>query len=170
MFDGSDAGGSEFWTSDGTANGTVKLSSSGVDPGSGSSGYAVLGSATLASDFNGDGKSDFLIENTPGSIFMGQVNGGQAGYSPVGALGHEWSFHGDGDFLGDGRADFLIENKSGAVVLGELGPGGQAAYAQVAHPRLGMELPRDGRLSGRRPCGLPHPEQFERRGGRRSRA
>ncbi len=87
-------------------------------------------------DFNADGKSDFLIQNTGGTVTVGENVGGQAGYTNVSSLGPEWSFHGTGDFLGDGRADFLIENAAGAVDVGEV-VGGQTSYTQVSS--LGSE-------------------------------
>ena len=83
-------------------------------------------------DFNGDGKSDFLIENTNGAVVVGEVGGGgEATYAQVAALGPEWTFVGAGDFLGDSDQGFLIENTSGAVVVGEVF-GGRTTYTQVA--------------------------------------
>ncbi|MFI4933945.1 MAG: NF038122 family metalloprotease [Caulobacterales bacterium] len=89
------------------------------------------------SDFNGDGRSDLLIENTGGAVVMGEVAGGQVSYTQIAGLGAEWSFRGNGDFLADGfgqtglaeyvmqaqvpttaAAQFLIENANGAVVVG----------------------------------------------------
>ena len=44
-------------------------------------------------DFLRDGKSDFLIENTAGSVVVGEVgSSGQAAYTPVADLGPEWKF------------------------------------------------------------------------------
>jgi len=93
--------------------------------------------APAADDFNGDGKSDFLIQNGSGAVVTGQIGGGQTAYAQVAALGSEWSFVGSGNVLGHGKTDFVIHNSAGAVVVGEVGSGGQAAYTQVA--ALGSE-------------------------------
>ena len=84
-----------------------------------------------AGDFNGDGVSDFLIENTSGAVFVGEAQNGQVGYTQVAGLGPEWSFHGSGDFLGNGDSDFLIQNTGGSVAVGEV-HNGQTSYTTVA--------------------------------------
>ncbi len=82
-------------------------------------------------DFNGDQKSDFLIENSAGAVVVGEVGAaGQAAYTQVGALGPEWSFKGAGDFLGDGDTAYLLENTNGAVVVGDVA-NGQTSFTQV---------------------------------------
>ncbi len=95
------------------------------------------------SDFNGNGQSELLIQNTAGVVVEGQVSGGQANYTTLADLGSDWRFQGDGDFIGDGfgqsplllsntsRAQFLIENSSGSVVVGEVA-NGQAIFLPVA--------------------------------------
>jgi len=79
----------------------------------------------------GDGKSDFLIENTIGAVDIGEVVNGVAQYTQIAALGSEWKFVGVGDYLGEGHDQFLIENTVGAVVVGDW-TGGQIHYTQVA--------------------------------------
>jgi hypothetical protein len=89
------------------------------------------GSAPQLDGFLGDGRSDVLIQNSVGAVFVGEVESGQAQYTQVAGLGPEWSFVGTGDFLGDGRTDFLIENTNGAIDVGEV-VNGQTQYTQVA--------------------------------------
>ena len=125
----------ELWKSDGTVGGTTAVGEVTVDAGSNPQTFTTLGSA-VPNDFNGDGVSDFLIENTSGAVVVGEVGGGQAGYGEVAALGPEWSFKGDGDFLGEGHDQFLIENVAGAVAVGDYS-GGQIHYSDVAN--LGPE-------------------------------
>jgi hypothetical protein len=69
-----------------------------------------------AGDFLGDGKDQYLLENTSGLLAFGEVTGGEANYTflPVG-IGPEWKFVGTGDYLGEGHDQFLLENTSGAV-------------------------------------------------------
>ncbi len=96
------------------------------------------GNAAARSDFNADGLSDFLIENTLGAVYVGEVgSNNQAAYTQIGGLGSEWTFRGTGDFLGDGKSDFLIENTLGQVFVGEVGSNSQAGYTQIA--ALGSE-------------------------------
>jgi hypothetical protein len=92
---------------------------------------AMPASDQLRDHFNGAGVSDLLIANTSGGIAVGEVSGGQVGYTPVGQLGSEWSFRGTGDFLGDGKSGFLIENTGGWVVVGETA-GTRTTFSQVA--------------------------------------
>jgi ELWxxDGT repeat protein len=114
------------WITDGTAAGTHQVANFMA------SNFFPLASQVSARDeFFGDGRSDLLIENTAGSVVVGEVAGGQAGLSLVGGLGPEWSFKGAGDFLGDGKAGFLVENTAGSVVVGEV-VNGQAALTLVS--------------------------------------
>ncbi|HEY1425058.1 MAG TPA: NF038122 family metalloprotease [Caulobacteraceae bacterium] len=81
-------------------------------------------------NFNGDGKSDLLVQNTSGAVVVGEVKSGALAYSMVTGLGSEWKFEGNGDFLGDGKEGFLIENTAGAVVVGEVA-GGKTSFTQL---------------------------------------
>ncbi len=110
-FNAENADGWQLWKSDGTIAGTQQLT------------FARI----AADDFNGDAKSDFLLQNTSGLVAIGEVAGGQAGYAYPTALPAGWSFVGTGDFIGDGKADFMIQNASGLVAIGEIG-GGQASF------------------------------------------
>jgi hypothetical protein len=83
-------------------------------------------------DFNGDQKSDLLIENGAGAVVVGEVGASnQAAFTQVAGLGPEWKFVGVGDVLGDGNSGFLIQNTAGAVDFGEV-VGGHATFSQVA--------------------------------------
>jgi beta-glucanase (GH16 family) len=98
----------------------------------GAAGVIAPGQIRAADDFSGDGKSNILVENTAGAVYVGETNAsGQFAYAPIGGLGSEWSFRGTGDLLGDGNAGFLIENTNGAVDVGEV-VNGQASYTPVA--------------------------------------
>jgi hypothetical protein len=84
-------------------------------------------------DFLDDSRTQFLIENTSGAVYVGEVGwNGKATYTAAGGLGPEWKFVGAGDFLGLGHAQFLIENTSGAVDVGTVGAGGGVSYVKVA--------------------------------------
>ena len=65
-------------------------------------------------DFDGDGKSDILLQNTDdGTCFVWEMNGlkvkdsGLVGWTPPSS---DWRVAGTGDFDGDGKSDILLQN------------------------------------------------------------
>ena len=79
-----------------------------------SSGWTVLGTG----DFNGDGTSDVLFENTQsGLVADWSVNNNTSGaFKTVAGAAAGWSFDGIGDFNGDGTSDILWQNGSNLVI------------------------------------------------------
>ena len=73
-------------------------------------------------DFNGDGLSDILLQNSSGEV----VSLGDERHEPdrrqrsLGNPGPTWHAIGTGDFNGDGRSDILWQNDNGEVVIWEL--------------------------------------------------
>ena len=69
------------------------------------------------SDFNGDGESDIVFQNTDGSVGMWQMNGATVlGANPVGSNpGSAWRVMGTGDFNADGKSDIVFQNTDGSV-------------------------------------------------------
>ena len=60
----------------GTAAGTGKLAVTGANPGGLSPGhFTVLSTLSLSSDFNNDGRSDFLWQNSSGAGDIWELNG-----------------------------------------------------------------------------------------------
>ena len=121
---GEDATGKiNLWITDGTAAGTSELavvgaSSSGLNPGF----ITVLTSSLpLNSDFNGDGKSDFLFQNNNGEADIWELNGTSLiGGGSLGNPGPSWHVRATGDFNGDGCADILWQNDDGSVAVWEM--------------------------------------------------
>ena len=71
---------------------------------------------TATSDFNGDGKSDILFQNTNGAVDIWTMNGtAPTSEKLVQALDPSWHVIGNGDFDGDGKADILFQNTNGAI-------------------------------------------------------
>ncbi len=63
-------------------------------------------------DFNGDGQTDLLWENTvTGQRYMWLMNGtSYAGGADLGTLPPDWRIAGTGDFNADGQTDILWED------------------------------------------------------------
>jgi Ca2+-binding RTX toxin-like protein len=72
----------------------------------------------VSDDFNGDGKSDILLQNDSGLPMIWLMNG--TTYSAGAILpnpGPTWHAEGTGDFNGDGKADILLQNDSGSPMI-----------------------------------------------------
>jgi hypothetical protein len=90
-----------------------------------SAGYNLGGSGTNwkvvgTGDFNGDGRSDIVIQDsTTGNVAIWLLNASAsaiaAGYN-LGGSGTVWKAIGTGDFNGDGRSDILLQNTSDGTV------------------------------------------------------
>lgn len=99
------------WTiSNGAVVGSTNIA--GFAPGSG---WSFAGSG----DFNGDGTSDVLLNNTGNGLTTVGAwlvsNGGYSGYTTIGGFGTAsgWSAIGTGDFNSDGVSDVLLSFTSG---------------------------------------------------------
>jgi hypothetical protein len=70
------------------------------------------------SDFNGDGFSDVLFQNTDGSVAIWLMNGTTPIAQPlIGDPGPSWHAIATGDFNGDGYSDILWQNDNGQVAI-----------------------------------------------------
>ena len=68
------------------------------------------------SDFDDDGNSDILFQNTNGAVDIWTINGTvPTAEKFVQALDPSWHVIGTGDFDGDGKADILFQNTNGAI-------------------------------------------------------
>jgi hypothetical protein len=79
-------------------------------------------SAPVPSDFNGDGFSDILLQNTNGQPAIWEMDGATPiSQQTVGANpGPSWQAVGTGDFNGDGDSDILFQNTDGQVAIWEM--------------------------------------------------
>ena len=87
-------------------DGTTQIG--GGPAGTGGAGWNIAGTG----DFNGDGKSDILWENSAtNGVWIWEMDGTtQIGGGSVGTGGAGWSIAGTGDFSGDGKSDILWQN------------------------------------------------------------
>jgi hypothetical protein len=85
--------------------------------------YAAADPYTLyyrpSTDFDGDGKSDLLVQRTDGQIAVWLVSGtALTGGAHVGPpLGASWKAIDSGEFNGDGKSDILMQSTDGQVVI-----------------------------------------------------
>ncbi|MBF0608294.1 MAG: S8 family serine peptidase [Candidatus Magnetobacterium sp. LHC-1] len=73
----------------------------------------------VKNDFNADGKSDILLQNTTnGAVYIWLMNGTNiaGGGFVVEGMSAEWEIKGIGDFNGDGKGDILLQNVSNGDV------------------------------------------------------
>jgi autotransporter-associated beta strand protein len=86
------------------------------------SGAVTTVSAPVSSDFNGDSKSDILLQNTGGQASIWDMSGntlvGGGAVSPN--PGPSWTAVGTGDFNGDGRAEILWQNSDGQASIWDM--------------------------------------------------
>ena len=77
-------------------------------------GATMVGGGANRSDFNGDGKSDILWQNTSTGQRVIWLMNGTTHTSTVnlGTVATSWGIAGSGDFNGDGKADILWQNSS----------------------------------------------------------
>ena len=113
-------------------------------------------------DFNGDGKSDILFQNTNGQVAIWEMDGTNpiaGGSQWVGANpGPDWKVVGTGDFNGDGKSDILFQNTDGQAAIWEMErnqPDRRRQSMGRRQSRPGLESGRDGRLQRRRQIRYP---------------
>ena len=81
----------------------------------------ALAPASVASDFNDDGKSDILFQNAGGTVATWLMNGSAISSSAIVAnSGTSWHAVATGDFNADGFADILFQNDNGSVAVWEM--------------------------------------------------
>ena len=117
-------------------NGASIINDSSGMPGVAGADWAVKG----AGDFDGDGKSDMVFQNTAsadGAVYIWEMNGvgiSNPGAGYVANAGKDWVVTGVGDFNGDGQSDIVFQNTAsadGAVYIWEMNG------ATIANPGTG---------------------------------
>ena len=73
-------------------------------------------------DFDDNGDSDILLQNTNGQVAIWEMNGTDLMSSAVVANpGASWKVVGTGDFNDDHHSDILLQNTNGSVAVWEMG-------------------------------------------------
>jgi hypothetical protein len=107
--------------------------------------------ASVADDFDGDGKSDILWRNSStGQNWLYEMNGATiANSAGVNTVPIAWEIVGDGDYNGDGKSDILWRNSStGQNWLYEMNGATIANSAGVNTVPIAWEIVGDGDYNG----------------------
>ena len=156
LFLGSDASGHpDLWVTDGTSAGTSEVMvagaySNGLTP----SDITVLGTPTtappvLTSDFNNDGHSDLLWQNSSGQVVIWEMSGATIIASgSAGNPGPDWHAVGTGDFNGDHLSDILFQNSTGQVVIWEQSGATVIASGSAGNPGPSWHAVATGDFNG----------------------
>jgi hypothetical protein len=91
--------------------------------------------ALVVSDFNNDGLSDFLFQNSSGEGFIWELSGTSLlAPGSIGNPGPAWRVRATGDFNDDGFADILWQNADGSVAIWEMNGANLIGGGIVANP------------------------------------
>ena len=126
-----DTGAVYVWQMNGTN--IIKGGFVGGDSGPGAK-WQVKGTG----DFNGDGKSDILLQYADtGAVYIWQMDGTtikKGGFvGGDGGPGAKWQVKGTGDFNGDGKSDILLQYAdTGAVYVWQMGDGDSGPDIQAS--------------------------------------
>ena len=74
----------------------------------------------VTSDFDGDGYSDILWQNTGGEVAIWKMNGTSVIGGGLGNRGPSWHAIATGHFYATGHSDILWQNTNGKVVIWEM--------------------------------------------------
>ena len=91
-------------------------------------------------DFNGDGHSDILWQNTDGTPAIWLMNGTNLiGAAALPNPGPSWHVVGTGDYNGDGKSDILWQNTDGTPAIWDMNGTNVIDAAVVNHPNPGAD-------------------------------
>jgi FG-GAP-like repeat len=102
-------------------------------------------------DFNADGLSDILFQNTDGQVAIWDMNGANviAGGTVSANPGPSWEAIGTGDFNDDGHSDILFQNTSGQIAIWDMNSANVIGGGTVsANPGPGWQAIGTGDFNG----------------------
>ena len=100
-------------------------------------------------DFNGDGKTDILWQNSDGTPAIWEMNGTSfIGGGGLANPGPSWHVAGTGDFNGDGKADILWQNSDGTPAIWEMNGTSIIGAGALANPGPSWHVAGTGDFNG----------------------
>ena len=96
----------------------------------------------VTSDFDGDGYSDILWQNTRGEVVIWEMNGTSVIGGGLGNRGPSWHAIATGHFYATGHSDILWQNTNGKVVIWEMNGTSVIGGGSLGNP--GSSLGRAG--------------------------
>ena len=142
-------------------NGTNAASVGAVGPFNPGPSWQIKGTG----DFNGDGKSDILWQNTTAQPAIWLMNGTNATFGGAAGSfnpGPSWHIKGTGDFNGDGKSDILWQSDDGTPAIWLMN-GTNAASSVPSARQSGAELADQGHRRLQRRRQVRHPVAEHRR-------
>ena len=105
---------------------------------------------TALSDFNGDGKSDILWQNTGGPVNVSLMNGTSVSSSAQVSSNSDptWHIVASGDFNGDGDSDLLWQNALGQINMSLMNGTTVSSSATIASPGTAWKVVAIGDFNG----------------------
>src|SRR5262249_61773859 len=103
--------------------------------------WAAIGTG----DFNGDGMSDILFQNSNGTPQIWEMNGTSIlTQATLTNPGNQWKAIGTGDFNGDGLSDILYQNTNGTPLVWNMNGTSVLSTATYPNPGSAWVLKDDG--------------------------
>jgi beta-lactamase superfamily II metal-dependent hydrolase len=100
-------------------------------------------------DFDGDGKSDILWQNTSGNSSLSLMNGlSRSGEGELPGPGIGWSVKQTGDFNGDGKSDILWQHTDGSTAMWLMNGTNLSSGAILLGPSTGWSVQNVGDFDG----------------------
>lgn len=100
------------------------------------------------SDFDGDGQSDIVLQNTNGEVAQWQMYGLRIAGRVIASPGTAWQVAESGDFNGDGKVDLLLQNAAGDVAQWHLDGFTILGGRVIASPGSAWKIRATGDLDG----------------------
>jgi hypothetical protein len=78
---------------------------------------ATTGTSNTPTDLNGDGRSDIILRQTDGSLYLLLMNGTTVQSGAYLTTGNTWALATTADFDGDGKSDIMLRQTNGSLYM-----------------------------------------------------
>ncbi|MCU1227205.1 MAG: Carboxymethylenebutenolidase [Acidobacteria bacterium] len=103
--------------------------------------FTLTASAKVSSDFNGDGKSDLVLQNANGAVAVWLMNGDAVIEKKVIATpAAGWQVVATGDLDNDGKSDLVAQNSDGTIAMWKMDGSTRVSETTIAKPAAGWNV------------------------------